>query len=224
MWNMNFTIILIKPFSFKTLILSHIKSFSVFSCIRLLAFILSPSKLPHISQCLSGVKEKSKVGYNFTRINIEYAYISAKSLLLCPNLCNLMNHSLPGSSVHGILRARILEWVAISFSRRSSQARDRIHAAYISRWNLYTEAPGKLIHQLVFVVQSLSRLLPHGLQHARLPCPLLSPRVYSNSCLLNQWCYLTISFSATVLSFSLRSFLASGSFPISWLFALGGQN
>ena len=38
----------------------------------------------------------------------------------CPILCNLMDCSLPGSSVHGILQARILEWVAISFSRRTS--------------------------------------------------------------------------------------------------------
>ena len=44
---------------------------------------------------------------------------------LCPTLCNPMNCSLPGSSVHGIFQARILEWVAISFSRGSSQPRDR---------------------------------------------------------------------------------------------------
>ena len=43
----------------------------------------------------------------------------------CLTLCNPMNCSLPGSSVHGIFRARILEWVAISFSRGSSQPRDR---------------------------------------------------------------------------------------------------
>ena len=44
---------------------------------------------------------------------------------LCPTVCNPMNCSLPGSSVHGIFQARILEWVAISFSRGSSQPRDR---------------------------------------------------------------------------------------------------
>ena len=42
----------------------------------------------------------------------------------CPTLCDPMDCSLPGSSVHGILQARVLEWVAISFSRRSSQPRD----------------------------------------------------------------------------------------------------
>ena len=42
----------------------------------------------------------------------------------CPTLCDPMDCSLPGSSAHGILQARILEWVAISFSRRSSRPRD----------------------------------------------------------------------------------------------------
>ena len=42
---------------------------------------------------------------------------------LCPTLCNPLDCSLPGSSVHGILQARILAWVAISFSRESSQPR-----------------------------------------------------------------------------------------------------
>ena len=41
----------------------------------------------------------------------------------CPTLCNPMDYSPPGSSVHGILQARILEWVAISFSRGSSEPR-----------------------------------------------------------------------------------------------------
>ena len=43
----------------------------------------------------------------------------------CPTLCNPMDCSLPGSSVHGIFQAIILEWVAISFSRGSSQPRDQ---------------------------------------------------------------------------------------------------
>ena len=55
-----------------------------------------------------------------------------KSLQLCLTLCDPMNHSLPGSSVHGILQARILEWVAIPFSRGSSQARDWTRISYVS--------------------------------------------------------------------------------------------
>jgi len=42
----------------------------------------------------------------------------------CPTLCDPMDHSLPGSSLHGILQARVLEWVAISLSRGSSWPRD----------------------------------------------------------------------------------------------------
>ena len=57
---------------------------------------------------------------------------------------------------------------------------------------------------------------PHGLQHARLPCPPLSPRVCSNSRALRQWCYLTISSSAATFSFCLQSFPASGSFPMTF--------
>ena len=54
--------------------------------------------------------------------------------------------------------------------------------------------------------------------------PPLYPRVCSNSCSLSQWSYLTISLSAIFFSFCLPSFPASGSFPMSQLFPLGGQN
>ena len=60
--------------------------------------------------------------------------ICAKSLQLCPILWKPMDYRLPGSSVHGILQARILEWVAIPSSRRSSQARDRTHISHFLHW------------------------------------------------------------------------------------------
>ena len=50
----------------------------------------------------------------------------------CLTLCNPMDYSLPGSSVHGILQAIILEWVAISFSRGSSPPRNRTWVSYIA--------------------------------------------------------------------------------------------
>ena len=50
----------------------------------------------------------------------------------CPTLCDPMDCSLPGSSFHRILQARILEWVAISFSRGSSRPRDRIWVSLIA--------------------------------------------------------------------------------------------
>ena len=67
-------------------------------------------------------------------------------------------------------------------------------------------------------------LWPHGLQHARTPCPSPSPRTCSHSCLLSRWCHPTTSFSVTPLSSCLQSFPASGPFPKSWLFISGGQS
>ena len=67
-------------------------------------------------------------------------------------------------------------------------------------------------------------LLPHKLQHARLPCPSPSPRVCSNSCLLSRWCCLIISSSTALFSFCLWSFPASGSFPVSQFLSSGGQS
>ena len=65
----------------------------------------------------------------------------------CPTLCNPMDCSSPGSSIHGILQARILEWVAIPFSRASSQIRDWswvscIAGRFFSIWAT-RELPGK---------------------------------------------------------------------------------
>ena len=57
--------------------------------------------------------------------------------------CNPMNCSLPGSSIHGILKARILEWVAISSSRDSSKPRDQTQVSCFGRQILYHWAPGK---------------------------------------------------------------------------------
>ena len=74
------------------------------------------------------------------------------------------------------------------------------------------------------VTQSCPTLQPHGLQHAWLPCPSLSPGVCSNSCPSSQWCYLTISSSVAPFSSCPRSFPASGSFPMSQLFTSGGQS
>ena len=67
-------------------------------------------------------------------------------------------------------------------------------------------------------------LQPHGLQHVRSPCPSPTPRVYSNSCPLSQWCYPTISSSVIPLSSCPQSFPASGSFQMSQLFVSGGQS
>ena len=67
-------------------------------------------------------------------------------------------------------------------------------------------------------------LWPHGLQHARPPCPLPTPRVYSNSSLLSQWCHPIISSSVVPFFSCLQSFAASGSSSRSQFFTSGGQS
>ena len=67
-------------------------------------------------------------------------------------------------------------------------------------------------------------LLPHGLQHSRLPCPSPSPRVCLSSCSLHQWCHPAIWSPDALFSFCPRSFPASGTLPMSYLFASGDQN
>ena len=67
-------------------------------------------------------------------------------------------------------------------------------------------------------------LWPCGLLHARFPYPSPSLRACSNSCPLSWWCHPTISSSVAPFSFCPPSFPASGSFPMSQIFAAGGQN
>ena len=72
--------------------------------------------------------------------------------------------------------------------------------------------------------QSCPTLRPHGLQHARLPWPSPTPRVYSNSGPSSQWCHPTISFSVVPFSSYLQSFPASVSFPLNQFFTSSGQS
>ena len=67
-------------------------------------------------------------------------------------------------------------------------------------------------------------LRPHEPQHARPPCPSLTPGVHPNPCPLSWWCHPTISSSIVPFSFCPQSFPASGSFPMSQLFGSGGQS
>ena len=62
---------------------------------------------------------------------------------LCPTLCDPMDCSPPGSSVHGISQARMLEWVAIPFSRGCSRPRDRTWSCILQADSLLSEPPGK---------------------------------------------------------------------------------
>ena len=83
----------------------------------------------------------------------------------------------------------------------------------------------KIFFEIFVAVHSLCLTLRlHGLQHTRLPCHLPSPRVYLNSCPLGKWCHPTILSSVSPFSSCLQSFPASGCFPMSCLFASGGQS
>ena len=68
---------------------------------------------------------------------ISYRKVGGLVAQLCPTLCDPMDCRLPGSSVHGIFQAKILKWVAISFSRGSSWPRDGTYVSCIDRWVLY---------------------------------------------------------------------------------------
>ena len=97
-----------------------------------------------------------------------------------------------------------------------------VHRAAKSRTRLKWLSMYILLNILLFSCSVVSdSLLPHGLQHTRLPCPSLSPRVWSNSCSLSWWCHPTISSSVACFSSCLQSFPPSGSFLMSWLFASG---
>ena len=67
-------------------------------------------------------------------------------------------------------------------------------------------------------------LLSHWLQHARLSCPSLTPRAWSNSCPFSYWYHPTISFSRVPFFSCLQSFPAPASFPMSQFFVSDGQN
>ena len=100
-----------------------------------------------------------------------------------------------------------------------------INVFYISQ--LFFKRTVSLPVQPQFIsVQSLScdSLQPHGLQHARPPCPSPTPGVYSNSCPSSWWCHPTISSSVIPFSFCIQSFSASQSFPMSQFFTSGGQS
>ena len=78
--------------------------------------------------------------------------------------------------------------------------------------------------QFISVCSVMSNSLqPHGLQHARLPCPPKTPGSCSNSCPSSEWCHPTISSYVIPFASSPLSFPASGNFPMSQLFASGGQ-
>ena len=88
-------------------------------------------------------------------------------------------------------------------------------------WYIYTK---EYSVQFSSVAQSCPTLRPHESQPARPPCPSPAPGVYSNSCPSSQWCYPANSYSVVPFSSCPQFLPASGSFPMSQLFAWSGQS
>ena len=97
-----------------------------------------------VPQQLWRIDSRLPYGYQILQVlkSLMWNGMHAQLLQLWPILCNFKDCSPPGSSVHGILQARILEWVAMTFSRRSSWPRDQTHVAYIAG-SLPCEPPGR---------------------------------------------------------------------------------
>ena len=79
----------------------------------------------------------------YSKLNFIFWLISLLKVKKLPDSCNSMDCSLPGSSGHGILQERILEWVAVPFSRGSSQPRDQTKYPTLQVDSLPSEPPGK---------------------------------------------------------------------------------
>ena len=170
------------------------------------AFLLS-SVYAHSQSCLIFVSLKhptDKLVFFFSlKYSISVLYVAKAQCLLSgvqawvfPLTCCVIRTSC--SSSLGFMCK-----VFISYSRHLS-------------WGL-----GSSVHFSRSVVSNSLR--PHGLQHARPPCPSPTPRVYSNSCPSSRWCHPTISSSVGPFSSRPQSFLASGSFHMSQFFESGGQ-
>ena len=78
------------------------------------------------------VKSPTNTASVVLKVVSKWWWVCAESLQSCLILCDPMNYSPPGSSIHGVLEARILEWAAIPSSRGSSQPRDRTWVSYVS--------------------------------------------------------------------------------------------
>ena len=129
---------------------------------------------------------------------------------------------------------RILERVACPFSSESSRPRNGAGVSCTAGGFLPTERSGKpvfmegepcLFSSVQFSLSVVSNSLwPHELQHARPPCPSPIPGVHPNSCPSSRWCHPAISSSVVPFSSCPQSLPASGSFPMSQLFAWGSQS
>ena len=158
------------------------------------------------------------------------AAAATKSLQLCPTLCDPIDGSPTGSPVPGILQARTLEWVAISFSNAwkwkvKVKSLSRVWPS-VTPWTAAYQAPPSMtfsrqeywsglplpspFSSVQFSCSVVSNSLrPHESQHARPPCPSSSPGVHSDSRPSSPWCHPAISSWVVPFSACPRSFPTS---------------
>ena len=153
------------------------------------------------------------------------------SFQLCLTLCDTMSCSPPGSSVHGILQARILEWVAMSSSRGSSQPRDPTRVSCLLHWqagSLPLMPPGKIfeISQSVHLLSCIRLFeIPWTAAHQA------SLSITNSQSLLKLMSIESVMPSNHLIlchpvpfSSCLQPLLASGSFQMSQFFTSGSQS
>ena len=114
-------------------------------------------------------------------------------------------------------RTRQTEFVIYKKDSRPIEFWERRTKKGILSWHIFSS-----VHFSRLVVSD--SLWPHESQHARPPCPSPTPRVHSDSCPLSQCCHPAISSSVVPFSSCPQSLPASESFPMSQLFACGGQS
>ena len=131
-------------------------------------------------------------------------------------MCSLITHS-----VFNFYDLLICECI-LSISKNNL---DYFFQRYLSSYIFHSHLSSLTTYSVQFSCSVVSNSLwDHGLQHSRLPCPSPTPGACSNSYALSQWCHPTILSSVVTFSSCLQSFPSSGSFPMSQLFASGGQN
>ena len=137
-----------------------------------------------------------------------------------------MDCSPPGSSVHGILQPGY--WSGLPFPSPGDLLKLGIEPLSLAlAGELFTTSAtweACIIHMLFSHSVMSYSLRPHGLQHARLPCPSTSSRACTKSCPLSQWCHSIITFSVIPFISCPQSFPASRPFPVSQFFASGGHS
>ena len=107
------------------------KGVLVVFCFLLLPFSMRAFKCIPEQSMWKSLDTASIIYMNVMSENCSLIDIESEVARSCPTLCDPVDGSLPSSSVHRILKARVLEWVAISFSKGSSQPRDRTRVSYI---------------------------------------------------------------------------------------------